>query len=171
MKLSSVTYLCVCESLLSVSSVTPFCCCKFLVNAAQSCTITCRSFSPFHSAEPLKLWVVGWCPPMNCFLRSFHNILIGLRSGLWLSHFKILTLFFFNHSLVDWLVCLGCCLAAWPMFSSDSVFKQTSWSVPLEFAGIIYNSLFHQWWQALLAMMQQIRRKPSYYHHHDSQMG
>ncbi len=77
---------------------------KFLVNADQSCTITCRSFSPFLSEEPLQLCDVGGFPPMNCLLRSFHNIWIGLRSGLWLSHSKTLTLFFFNHSLVEWLV-------------------------------------------------------------------
>ncbi len=86
---------------------------KSLVNADQSCTITCRSFSPFLSAEPLKLCDVGGFPPMNCLRRSFRNILIGLRSGLWLSHSKTLTLFFFNQSLVEWLVCLGllsCCM-------------------------------------------------------------
>ncbi len=63
------------------------------------------------SALALKLCDIGGFPPMNSLLRSFHNILIGLRSGLWLS--KTLTLFFFNHSLVEWLVCLGllsCCM-------------------------------------------------------------
>ncbi len=139
---------------------------KFLVNADQSCTITCRSFSPFLSAEPLKLCDVGGFPPMNCLLGSFHNILIGLRSGLWLSHSKTLSLFFFNHSLVEWLVCLGllsCCMT--------HVLKQMSWRFPLEFAGIIQNSLFQQWWQAVLAKMQQNSPKPWYYHHHVSQMG
>ncbi len=86
---------------------------KLLVNADQSFTITCRSFRPFLSAEPLKLCEIGGFPPMHCLLESFHNILIGLRSGLWLSYSKTLTLFFFNHSLVELLVCLGllsCCM-------------------------------------------------------------
>ncbi len=48
--------------------------------SSVSCTITCKSFSPFLSAEPLKLCDVGGFPPMNCLLRSFHNILIGLKS-------------------------------------------------------------------------------------------
>ncbi len=54
------------------------------------------------------------------------------------------------------------CLAAWHIFSWDSVLKQMSWRLSLEFAGIIQNSLFHQWWQAVLAKMQQNRPKPWY---------
>ncbi len=141
--------------------------------------VSCKYWSVLHNnvgvlAHSLvknhlnSVMLVGFL--MNCLLRSFHKILIGLRSGLWLSHSKTLTLFFFNHSLVEWLVCLGllsCCMT----FSWDSVLKQMSWHFPLEFAGIIQNSLFHQWWQAVLAKMLHNRPKPWYYHHHVSQMG
>ncbi len=77
-------------------------------------TWTYRCFSQFLSTELLQLCDVVGLPPMNCLLRSFHNILIGLRSGLWLGHSITLAFFFFNHSLVTQLVCLGslsCCVA------------------------------------------------------------
>ncbi len=46
-------------------------------------------------------------------LRSCHSIPIGFKSGLWLGHSKTLILFFWSHSEVDLLVCLGslsCCI-------------------------------------------------------------
>jgi len=44
---------------------------------------------------------------------AFLRFKVGLRSGLWLGHSKVFSLFFFSHSEVDLLVCFGslsCCI-------------------------------------------------------------
>ena len=84
-------------------------------------------YHQFHSL----LWR-NVCPPFftmllhffkvcTSLLRSSHTVPIRLRSGLWLEHCNQLILFFFRHSVVDLLLCLGslsCCITQFqPRFS------------------------------------------------------
>lgn len=49
----------------------------------------------------------------NSLLRSHHNISTGLRSGLWLVHYKTLIILFFRHSNIKLLPLI---IVAWPKF-------------------------------------------------------
>ena len=68
---------------------------------------------------PTLLQIIEVCSIGLCtaLLRSHHSILVSLRSGLWLNHCNTLILFFFRHSVVDLLLCLGSLSCWWASFS------------------------------------------------------
>jgi len=53
----------------------------------------------------------------EALFRSHHSISMRLRSGLLLGQFNALVLFFFRHSVVGLLLCLGSLSCWWPSFS------------------------------------------------------
>ncbi len=99
----------------------------FLVTADQSWTMTPDIWliPQYRNTSTLGCWWLSFYE-----LQAVQNISIGLRSRLWLDHPKILTLFFFNHSLVKRLVYLGllsCCMTRF-------LLRFSSWKVVLTYS-------------------------------------
>ncbi len=124
---------------------------EFWPNSLQNC---------FNSAtlEGFRAW-------MDC-LRSCHSISIGFKSRLWLGQSKTLILFFWSHSEVDLLVCLGslsCCITQVRL----SLRSQTDgWTFSYMIFYRVQNSWFHQLWQVVQFLKLQSSPRPSHYHHH-----
>ncbi len=86
----------------------------FAITGNESFTSLWRNFGPLFLA-----WIVLIQPHRRVFeheidcLNSCHSISIGFMSGLWFGHSKTLILFFYSHSKVGLLLCLGslsCCI-------------------------------------------------------------
>ena len=90
------------------------------------------------------LWTLQHCF-MHSSLKSHHSISGRLRSGLWLDHCNTLILFFFRHSAVDLLLCLGSLSCWWPSYSHALAVRQMASHLTLEYFGIQRSSWWTQW--------------------------
>ena len=84
---------------------------------SQSLSWLWRNLGPLFFPALLQLIEVCSIGLCTALWRSHHSISVRLRSGLWQDHCNTLILFFFTHSVVDLLLCLGSLSCWWASFS------------------------------------------------------
>ena len=88
-----------------------------------------RIFGPLFFIALLQLIEVCSISLWTALLRSQHSISNRWSSGLWLDHCDTLIIFFFRHSDVDLLPCLGSLSCWWASFSQALAVGQLVWGV------------------------------------------
>ena len=107
----------------------------------------------------------------TAIFKSCHRFSIGFRSGLWLGHFKTLTCFDLNHSIVALAVCLGS-LSCWKMnLSLKSFADWIRFSSRFTLYSIWFHPSFPQFWPVSLSLLKRSIPTAWCYHHHVSLLG
>jgi len=119
----------------------------FLVSVVHPCTSAGGNISSFLCAKRFLFWDVGGFHHMNCSPQVFPQNVLNQGQVCSIS----LTLFFFNHSFIERLVCL----------------EYSSWTDVLIFSLIICISEFIV--SVIMAHRQQNRPKSWSHHHYVSQ--
>lgn len=93
----------------------------FPIPVDQSCTSALRNFSHSFLQKNFNSGLMAGFLTWTTHFTSFHNIAIGLRSELSFGHWKTLTSFCFNHSLIRWLLFWIIVLLYDPEFKTDAL--------------------------------------------------